>query len=96
MQEFPAAQQLSPDVVYHPPLRRGQHKWDGWYDVPAGQRFRCAPSCGCRPAKGFDDPELACQAAEILAQWDLEGACIHPRPLKRVCASRSAVAWRLR
>lgn len=22
--------------------------------------------------EGFDDPELACQAAEILAEWDIE------------------------
>ena len=67
------AQQLSPDVVYHSYalLRRGEHKWDGWYDVllANGRPLRTFVRVPSR--EGFDDPELACQAAEILAQWDL-------------------------
>ena len=69
------AQQLSPDVVYHSYalLRRGERKWDGWYDVlhktdrrPI-QTFVRVPS-----PEGFANAELACQAAEILAEWDFE------------------------
>ena len=65
------AQQLSPDVVYHSYalLRRGQHKWDAWYDL------RRVPS-----REGSKPPVQACQPVEILAQWDLKapGAAVRP------------------
>lgn len=76
------ARQISPDVVYssYALPRRGERKWDGWYDVllASGQPLRTfvrVPS-----SEGFDDPELACQAAEILAQWDLGAAGSPARP----------------
>ena len=54
------AQQLSPDVVYHSYalLRRGQHKWDGWYDVlqANGRPLRTFVRVPSR--EGFDDPEI--------------------------------------
>ena len=63
------------DVILKPyaVLRQGQNRWDGWYDVlhktdrrPI-QTFVRVPS-----PEGFANAELACQAAEILAEWDFE------------------------
>ncbi|WP_398308777.1 hypothetical protein [Zoogloea sp.] len=54
-------------------LRRDNDgKWDGWYDLFAknGRLLRSFVRVPSR--EGFDDPELACQAAEILAEWDIE------------------------
>lgn len=53
-------------------MRRGQNRWDGWYDVlqkkdrSPVRTFVRVPS-----QEGFADADLACQAAEILAEWDL-------------------------
>ena len=76
------ARQISPDVVYcsYALPRRGERKWDGWYDVllANGRPLRTFVRVPSR--EGFDDPELACQAAEILAQWDLKASASITRP----------------
>lgn len=69
------ALQTHGDFTFQPyaVLRRDKDgKWDGWYDLFAKngrplQAFVRVPS-----REGFDDPQLACQAAEILAEWDIE------------------------
>lgn len=55
---------------YALPRRGGEPKWDGWYDLLKDgcpvRTFVRVPS-----REGFDDPGLACVAAEILAEWDI-------------------------
>ena len=56
-------------------LRKGnERKWDGWYDLfkPNGALVRTFVRVPSRD--GFDDPNFACMAAEILAQFDIDGA----------------------
>ena len=76
------AQQISPAVGYHSyaRLRRGEHKWDGWYDVLLANGRPLRTFVRVPSSEGFDDPELACQAAEILAQWDLKAPGSAARP----------------
>ncbi len=67
--------QAAPDFICQPyaVLRRGQNKWDGWYDI-----LQKKDGCPIRTfvrvpsPEGFDNAVLACQAAEILAEWDVE------------------------
>ena len=63
------------DFAFHPyamPRRGAEPKWDGWYDLMKNgspvRTFVRVPS-----REGFDDPDMACQAAEILAEWDIDG-----------------------
>ncbi|HMV17449.1 MAG TPA: hypothetical protein PLN96_06585 [Zoogloea sp.] len=64
-------------------LRKGKdRKWDGWYDLarPNGAQVRTFVRVPSRD--GFDDPHMACMAAEVLARFDLDGA------LKRTSSRR--------
>ena len=63
------------DFAFHPyamPRRGAEPKWDGWYDlmknVSPVRTFVRGPS-----REGFDDPDMACQPSEILAEWDIDG-----------------------
>ena len=74
--------QAAGDFVFQPYalLRRGQDKWDGWYDL-FGKNGRSLRSFVRVPSReGFDDPKQACEAAEILAEWDIEAAYCMKRP----------------
>lgn len=66
--------QARDDFTFQPyaVLRRDDGgKWDGWYDL-FGKNGRLLRAFVRVPSReGFDDPELACQAAEILAEWDI-------------------------
>lgn len=67
--------QMHGDFSYQPyaVLRRDDDsKWDDWYDLFAknGRLLRSFVRVPSR--EGFADPELARQAAEILAEWDIE------------------------
>lgn len=65
---------LSNEVIVKPYalLRRGQNRWDGWYDVLCKADRRPIRTFVRVPSpEGFANPELACQAAEILAEWDI-------------------------
>lgn len=66
---------LDSEVIVKPYalLRRGQgqNRWDGWYDVLCKADHRPIRTFVRVPSpEGFANPELACQAAEILAEWD--------------------------
>ena len=76
------AQQISPEVVYHSYalLRRGEHKWAGGSAVRLANGHPLRTFVRVPSSEGFDDPELACQAAEILAQWDLKAPGSAARP----------------
>ena len=76
------ARQIFPDVVYcsYALPRRGERKWDGWYDVLLANGRPLRTFVRVPSSEGFDDPALACQAAEILAQWDLGATGLAPRP----------------
>ena len=53
-------------------MRRGQNRWDGWYDILRKKDRRPIRTFVRVPSQeGFADAELARQAAEILAEWDL-------------------------
>ena len=59
---------------YAVPRRDKDGKWDGWYDL-FGKNGRSLRSFVRVPSReGFDDPKQACEAAEILAEWDIEAA----------------------
>ena len=63
------------DVILKPYalLRRGQNRWDGWYDVLQKKDRRPIRTFVRVPSpEGFANADLACQAAEILAEWDFE------------------------
>ncbi len=61
-------------LIYQPyaMLRRGENTWDGWYDLLQNDGRQVRSFVRVPSQEGFADPDLACQAAEILAQWDLE------------------------
>lgn len=58
--------------AYAVPRRDADGKWDGWYDLfsSTGRALRSFVRVPSR--EGFDDPTLACEAAKILAEWDIE------------------------
>ena len=65
---------------YAAPRRDKDGKWDGWYDL-FGKNGRSLRSFVRVPSReGFDDPKQACEAAEILAEWDIEAAYRMKRP----------------
>ncbi|MBK6656068.1 hypothetical protein [Zoogloea sp.] len=65
---------------YAVPRRDKDGKWDGWYDL-FGKNGRSLRSFVRVPSReGFDDPKQACEAAEILAEWDIEAAYRMKRP----------------
>lgn len=65
---------------YAVPRRDKDGKWDGWYDL-FGKNGRSLRSFVRVPSReGFDDPKQACEAAEILAEWDIEAAYLMKRP----------------
>ena len=65
---------------YAVPRRDKDGKWDGWYDL-FGKNGRSLRSFVRVPSReGFDDPKQACEAAEILAEWDIEAAYCMKRP----------------
>lgn len=63
--------------------RKGQEQtWDGWYDLVRANGAQVRTFVRVPSRDGFDDPQLACVAAEILARFDLDGA------LKRTASRR--------
>jgi hypothetical protein len=53
-------------------LRKGtEGKWDGWYDLFRADGVLVRSHIRVPSRDGFDDPELACTAAEIVAQFDI-------------------------
>lgn len=62
------------DFVFKPyavPRPGIEPKWDGCYDLFARDGNPLRRSIRVPSPEGFDDPELACVAAEILAEWDI-------------------------
>ena len=73
----------SRDVILKPYalLRRGQNRWDGWYDVlKKDDRSPIRTFVRVPSPEGFANAELACQAAEILAEWDFDRGYGFSRP----------------
>lgn len=72
--------QAASDFVFQPYalLRRGQDKWDGWYDLQHKNGSPIRSFVRVPSLEGFADAALACQAAEILAEWDMAQGHVHP------------------
>ena len=73
--------QAASDFVFQPYalLRRGQDKWDGWYDLQHKNGSPIRSFVRVPSLEGFADAALACQAAEILAEWDMAQGTSTPR-----------------